>query len=356
MEINVLSEDEFKPSTITIAGSFNISIDIKNIAEWIPIKNIFDKDGKRQRLVSGSRESIKYFGPEGSIVSMCYKKTRRGMRTGAMNNMISADMQYNQKNIHLKISSTSVTSVGTNSLEDGNKVFNLITQHIVELKRILDDINIIDKEEKIKNLDWLKENLEDDNYQKLTQKIKNSKEDINIFFLNFCSLFVEDQDDNEKYLEKMSQLLEPIHICNDELECKNLTIYNSVYHITPNQKRNFRMPLHRLAPFLASKGIAVEYHNWTSEGVNICFDIEEKKSGLNHCNKEYKHRFSIHETTKIRQCSPTHKKEAYSNYLGVMMLLKEFFKHPDVDFNNYICENLDEKRIVKDYLMVKKKK
>jgi len=353
MEINILNEEDFKPSTITIAGSFNISVDIKNIADWIPIKNIFDKDGKRQHLVSGSRESIKYFGPEGCIVSMCYKKTRRGMRTGAMNNMISADMQYNHKNIHLKISSTRITSVGTNSLEDGEKVFKLMTQHIVNLKNLLDEINLIDKEEKIKNIEWLTKNINNDNCQTLSQKIKNSTEDINSSFLNFCSLFIEDQDDMKLYLEKISQLLDPVVICNDELECNNFTIYNSVYHISPIEKRNFRMPLHRLAPFLANKGIAVEYHNWTSEGVNICFDIEERKSGLNHCNKEYKHRFSIHETTKIRQCSPTHKKEAYSNYLGVMMLLKEFFKHPEVDFNKYICENLEEKRIIKDYLLVK---
>jgi len=353
MDINILSEEDFKPSTITIAGSFNISVDIKNISSWLPIRNIFDKDGIRQRLLSGSRESIKYFGHEGSIVSMCYKKSRRGMRTGAMNNMISADIQYNHKNIHLKISSSSITSVGTNSIEDGEKVFKLMTKHLVNLKNSLDEINSLDVEIKRKSLLWLEKNIDTNNYQNLSKKIKNSKEDINHMFLNFCALFIEDQDDMSLYLEKMQQLLEPILICNDVLECNNFTIYNSVYHISPINKKNFRMPLHRLAPFLANKGIAVEYHNWTSEGVNICFDVEEKKYGLNHCNKEYKHRFSIHETTKIRQCSPTNKKEAYSNYLGVMMLLKEFFEHPDVDFNNYICEKLEEKQIIRDYLLVK---
>ena len=100
-----------------------------------------------------------------------------------------------------------------------------------------------------------------------------------------------------------------------------------------------------------------KYHNTntnTNTNNNKTKIINKDKCYLcTYCNKEYKHRFSIHETTKIRQCSPTNKKEAYSNYLGVMMLLKEFFEHPEVDFNNYICEKLEEKKIIKDYLLVK---
>ena len=82
----------------------------------------------------------------------------------------------------------------------------------------------------------------------------------------------------------------------------------------------------------------VEYHNWTSEGVNICIDIEEEKKGPNHANKEYKHRFTVHETTKIRQCSPTSRDEAYKNYLGIMNLLKIFFRENDIDYKKYIMK------------------
>ena len=348
MQLNILSEEDFKPSTITLAGNFNISVDINNLSNWMPICNIFNEKGERQRLVSGSRESIKYFGPEGAIVSMCYKKTRRGMRTGAMNNMISADMQYNQKNIHLKISSTSITSVGTRSIENGKQVFTAMTEHINNLKNKLDNINKLSEEEKEKNIIWLQDNIS--NKQDIRKKIENN-DDINKYFLNFCLLFIDDTENLDNYISKMKKLLKPIYICHDDLICNSFTIYNSVYHISPINKRNFRMPLHRLAPYLASRGVAVEYHNWTSEGVNICFDIKEVKEGINHANKEYKHRFSIHETTKIRQCSPTSKKEAYYNYLGVMKLLQGFFDNPDVDFSRYVCQDFQEKRIIKDYLL-----
>jgi hypothetical protein len=349
MRVDILTEDEFQPSTITIAGNFNISLDINNLSLWLPICNIFNEEGKRVLLISGSRESIKYFGPEGVIVSMCYKKTRRGMRTGAMNNMISADMQYHQKNIHLKISSTSITSVGTKSIENGKEVFKAMTDHINNLRDRLEIINNIDLETKKINLEWLKNNL--NTKKEIEDKMKDNKQ-LNKEFLNFCLLFIEDDNNYSNYIEKMFKLLQPVIICHDNLYCNNFTIYNSVYHISPLNKKNFRMPLHRLAPYLASRGVAVEYHNWTSEGVNICFDIEEKKEGINHSNKEYKHRFSIHETTKIRQCSPTNKKEAYGNYLGVMKLLQDFFDHPDVDFSRYICKNFGEKKILEDYLLL----
>lgn len=360
MDLAIIPYEEYKPSTITIIGSFNISIETKNVAQWIHIKNIFDENGKRKKLISGSRESIEYFGKEGAIVSICSQKDlRRGMRTGAMNNMISADMQYNNRNIHLKISGSSITSVGTNSLEEGEQVFKKMTEHIANLKIMLDQINLIDSEEKVKNIEWLKNNLSEgeraNTIPNILTKIRKSSDDINKYFLNFCALYIEDFDDMDKYIEKLYLLTEPIIICNDKLECNNFNIYNSVYHITPNKKKNFRMPLHRLAPFLYQKGIEVEYHNWVSEGVNICFDIEEKKTKLAHCDKEYRHRFSIQESSKIRQFSPTKKEEAYKYYLKVMDLLKEFFEHPEIDFSKFVCVSLEEKKILESYLDVKGK-
>lgn len=356
MEVQIINKEDFKPSTITIVGSFNKSIDIRSLANWMPVKIIYNNDGEREYLISGSRKSIQYYGQEGTIVSMCYQKIRRGMRTGCMNNMLMADIQYNRKNIHLKLSGTTITSVGTESFEDGIKVFELMTKHINTLKTKIDFINSVTEEDKNISLKWLEETIikkDIKNINLLVSEIEKETEvNINKEFLKFCALFLEDEN-RENYLEKMKNLNNEIFICDDELKCSNFTIYNSVYHISPIKEKNFRMPLHRLAPFLASKGVNVEYHNWSSEGVNICFDIEEKKNDLNHVEREYRHRFSIHETTKIRQCSPTKKEEAYVYYLGVINLLKEFFEHPDVDFKKYVSLDLDEKENIKALKKIK---
>ena len=98
------------------------------------------------------------------------------------------------------------------------------------------------------------------------------------------------------------------------------------------------MPLYLLAPFFARKGLMVSYHNWNSEGVNVCIDALEEKPGTNHTHKEYKHRFVFQQTGKIRQCSPSNREEAYGNYLGIMNLLKEFWKDPDISFEEYVYD------------------
>ena len=112
-----------------------------------------------------------------------------------------------------------------------------------------------------------------------------------------------------------------------DLKCLKPSIFNSVYHINLFKEiKNKRIPLHRLAPYLAEKNFVVEFHNWTSEGVNVCFDIEEEKSGVHHKDKEYKHRFTIHERGTMRQCSPTFKEESYKYYLGIAKQIEQFYK------------------------------
>ena len=62
MEVQVINKEEFKPSTITIVGSFDKSIDIMSQANWMPVKIIYNNDGEREYLISGSRKSIQYYG------------------------------------------------------------------------------------------------------------------------------------------------------------------------------------------------------------------------------------------------------------------------------------------------------
>ena len=84
-----------------------------------------------------------------------------------------------------------------------------------------------------------------------------------------------------------------------------------------------RIYLHKMAPYLYEKGISVEFHNWTSEGVNICFPIENNVE-LSTRDKEYKHRFTVHERSSMRQCSPAFKEESYRYYISIMNIIKEF--------------------------------
>lgn len=346
MDIQILNQDEYIPSTVTMVSSFNRTINPKNIAEYLPVVHLFhEKTGKRLKLDSGTRTSIKYYGMENIIISVCYKKIRRGMRTGAMNNMVSLDIQHGKKNIHVKLSSTTITSVGTSGYKFGVRVFNLMIQHLNMLNNNIKYMKEMDSEFRKKNKDWVFEKCMDEKGKLINFKtflrIIEETDWIDKIFTKSCAVYIDDFDSNEsdKYKEKINNFIQNTTIFEGELKCQKPSIFNSVYHINIfNDIKNKRIPLHRLAPYLAEKNFVVEFHNWTSEGVNVCFDIEEEKVGVHHKDKDYRHRFTIHERGTMRQCSPTFKEESYKYYLGIVKQIQKFYQDTQVDesYKQYI--------------------
>ena len=337
MDIQLLKPDEYIPSTVTMVSSFDKTINPKDVAEYLPVVHLFhEKTGKRLKLDSGTRTSIKYYGIENIIISVCYKKTRRGMRTGAMNNMVSLDIQHGGKNIHVKLSSTTITSVGTSGYQFGVDVFNLMIQHLNMLNQNINYVKNMDEETRNKNLEWIYDNCIDGKGNlinvKTFLKLISQEDWIDKKFAKSCCVYVDDFEPNEvdEYRLKVKNFIEKTECYNGTLKCMKPSIFNSVYHINIFKNiKNKRIPLHRLAPYLAEKNFVVEFHNWISEGVNVCFDIEEEKSGVHHKEKEYKHRFTIHERGTMRQCSPTFKEESYKYYLGILKQIEQFYKDTD---------------------------
>lgn len=333
MDIQTLKFEEYIPSTVTMVSSFDRTINPKDIAEFLPVVHLFhEKTGKRLKLDSGTRTSIKYYGIEDIIISVCYKKIRRGMRTGAMNNMVSLDIQHGKKNIHVKLSSTTITSVGTSGYKLGVDVFNLMISHLNMLNQNIKYAKNMDSEIRKKNIEWIFENCLDEkgnlvNVKNFLKKIKNESW-LDKSFVKSCVVYADDFEANEvdAFRQKIKDFIEKTSPYEGELKCLNPSIFNSVYHINIFKNvKDKRIPLHRLAPYLAEKNFVVEFHNWTSEGVNICFDIEEEKTGVHHKDKDYRHRFTIHERGTMRQCSPTFKEESYKYYFGIIKQIEQFY-------------------------------
>jgi len=339
-EIDIIPKHKFKPSTVTIRKTFNININIFNLSNYLPIYHIFDKEGNRIKLISGSRKSIEYYGPEKSVISICFKDIRRGMRTGAMNNMVSLDIQKNGKNIHLKVSSSAIISVGTSSLKEGENVFNTVINHIEEIQKKINFIKSLDKEVVMKNILIFVKILEGKDLIPLSeiQELVQKTTDINKELVNIFLLYYQDFDKNQtdNYIKKINSLYGDIDIFEGELKCSESNIFNSVFYT--NCIKNIRVPLHLLAQYLSSFGIIVNYDNRTSEGVVVCFNVEEQKTSYNYASKEYKHRFTIHMNGKIKQTSPSKQEEAHKYYFGLMNLIKKFFEKKDIDFKQYLIK------------------
>lgn len=358
VSIETLKKEDFTPSTIVLKGIFSSKIDINILSKFLFVDHKFDKKNKRIKLISGSRKHIEYFGPEGAVVSIGYKNIRRGMRTGAMNNMVSIDMQLGGKNIHIKFSATSITSVGTRTIEAGKKVINTILEHAANLQKYLDYSNSLTFDKKKKNINWLIKELKDfeegTRIKDLLNELRIPKE-MNEKYINFLINYYDDFDDKDNFCIHIHRTLEELILCEEKVSCKKYDIYNSVFHMQPINNPNFRMPLHKLAPFLSNLGVTVSWHNALSEGLNVSFDIEEEKEGINHEDKFYKHRFTIYITSKIKQTSPTMKDEAYKYYTGLTNLIKMFFKEKDIDFKKYITTNIPVSDNIKILLKNKEK-
>lgn len=382
MQIPTLTYEDFKSSTITVKATLTTEVNVQAIANFLVVNNRFDAEGNRIKKGANSRAKIEYYGPEESIVSICYDKLRRGMRTGAMNNMLQMDIQYAGINIHHKLSSKSITIVGVPSIELAKSVSKVLTKHIMHLKQILDYCSSIDKSKRRKMTEFIISVIE--KYEKFP-RLKDLLKTLNIppnmdqKFIKICLSYLDDYDQlrtiktphasprekEEKnnnvnqgaYEEKLDMLCENYSLMKEEkLDCIKFDIYNSVYHIdSPN--KNFKISLHQLAIFFHSQGVNVEYHNWNSDGVNVCFDIEEEKEGINHADKDYKHRFIIQDNCKIRQCSPTMKKEAYANYKGVVGFINEFLQQKDIDYTKYVIKEIPRCEKVKEEMkeLIKKK-
>jgi len=348
MTVNPVSFKEYIPSTVTMVAGFDKTINVSDIANYLPVVHLFNKKtGKRIKLVSGKRCRIDYYGFEKIIISVCYKKIRRGMRTGAMNNMISIDLQFEKKNIHIKLSSNTMTSVGTPGFEEGIKVFKIMLSHINMLNSNIKYIRNLDKNILEKNLNWLFENCVNKKNElystsRMLKKLDKTF-DIDKRVIKSLIVYIDDFDSEEitDFTNKIHHFINDCGYFEGKLNYVEPSIFNSVYHLNIFGKNNDvnRIPNHKLAPYLADKGFIIEFHNWTSEGVNICFDIEEEKKGSHHNNKEYKHRFTINNKGTMRQCSPTFKEEAYKYYVGTMKQIEIFLKNlENIDYKSYIKE------------------
>ena len=336
--VTILTEDEFKSSTITMVATLNSSINTYNVAQYLPVTHLYDMNRKHIRLDSGTRDGIKFFGINGVIITSCYKDIRRGIRTGAMNNMICLDLQVLDRNVHIKLSENIITSVGTCGYESGKYAFNCMIDHLNLLKKNIQYFQSLSKVEQEIIYKWISQNCIVDGSLRRLSEITLPWH-INRRALGLLLVYLDDfeYDEADQYMDKIRKIT-TLSVFDTFLCSVEPKIYNSVYHIKLCDG-NRRLALHKMAPYLYDKGISVEFHNWTSEGVNICFPIDNNEE-LNSQNKVYKHRFTVHERSSMRQCSPAFKRESYNYYVKVMNLISEFIKNDQRydDFKKYVSE------------------
>jgi hypothetical protein len=340
-DVKIINYKNYKSSTITMVSGLNKTLKISTLAEYLPITHIFNtKTRKRVIMPPKTRDSIRFYGVNDIIISLCYKNIRRGVRNGRMNNMVCIDIQTMNKNVHVKLSEDSLTSVGTNSFEKGVNVTEKIIFHLNRLKRNIDKVKCLSYKKRNFIFKWLGKNcVSEGQLLRLEEVEKKIPSDMDRSILDIFLVYLDDfnKHEEEKYFEKISNMFVMDNIFEGTINYMDPKIYNSVFHI--KFSKNTTIQLHKLALHLLEKGISVEFHNWKSEGVIVTFPID-KSNPLGSNDKGYKHRYTIHERGSMRQCSPSTKRESYKYYLVVITLLKKFLESGQRfdDFRDYIQE------------------
>jgi hypothetical protein len=338
MVITILPEEDYNSSTMTMVAGLNRSLKTRILAEYMPVVHLFNNKGERVKIDPGTRDGITFFGSNGIIITSCYKDIRRGIRLGAMSNMICSDLQILNRNVHIKISGGIITSVGTSDYESGKLAFNCVIDLLNTLNDNIIYLRLLPETDFRIVMKWIINNCVSNGELKRLSEISLPFHVDNRAILIAIS-YIDDFERHEisKFVAKINKIRTLDNIFEGRLNNVNPKIYNSVYHIKMCDTKE-RISLHKMAPYLKDKGVAVEFHNWTSEGVNICYPIENELLGSS--NKEYKHRFTIHEKSSMRQCSPAFKSESYKYYKRIMTLIKEFIDAGQVyDFKKYISED-----------------
>ena len=117
---------------MVMVASLTGNVDIAAAYQVLPLTCPKSITGQAISIVSGAREKVPYYGTPNIIVGLRYSGQSRGIRTGGgqLSNVVSIDLQCQEKNIHLKLSNNNVQLTGALSEEMGCNAFEILCQHL----------------------------------------------------------------------------------------------------------------------------------------------------------------------------------------------------------------------------------
>ena len=152
-----MSLNAFKVSTMVMVASLTGNVDIAAAYQVLPLTCPKSITGQTISIVSGAREKVPYYGTPNIIVGLRYNGQSRGIRTGGgqLSNVVSIDLQCQEKNIHLKLSNNNVQLTGALSEEMGCNAFEILCQHLNMAQSHIDHIASLSLEIKEATRQWV---------------------------------------------------------------------------------------------------------------------------------------------------------------------------------------------------------
>lgn len=271
---------EFKATNMVMVSILDTNLTLPSIYELLTLVHVKYTIGMRHG--GGSRVKIPYFGVEGAIVSVRFGMKSRGIRNegGQLRNVVSIDLQFAGKNIHLKISEHKILLAGALTQEMGNCAFQLTINHIEMVQGHWTHIKSLPIEMRDASIKWLCDvvrgdedtaNIEGKDHKvnktkdmqdpKMIETLSKIPENLDARCIKYLSTFVSEYKYHHEFIGKLVNIFSletPIYTSLPR--SISSTIVNSIY----NYRVGERVSLIKLVSGLNNKGYAVLYHNWNS--------------------------------------------------------------------------------------------
>jgi len=293
------------------------------------------KKGKTVRTI------IPYFGVDNIFISIKYKNEFRGIRKSGkpFPTAIGGDLQKDLKNMYIKISPKKLHLCGALTFEMGINAFNAILSHIEMSNNNYKHFILLDKKIQENTINWLLSVLKMDNggihmfdSEHFKNNLTNIPDDVDERSAIFFSVFTYDFPTYDKYLNRISQILnleifDNDNICYYELpKIENSYIITSIFNYKYPIKE--KISLIKTCKYLSDRGYGVTFCNFMgpkalkvaiptymikeeddTDDENISEDIEDIDDINETAFKA--HRFEIKQNGTVKQSSPSHLDVAY---------------------------------------------
>ncbi|CAH6418863.1 Hypothetical protein POVN_LOCUS587 [uncultured virus] len=237
----------------------------------------------------GSRVKIPYFGLEGILVSVRFNMKSRGIRNqgGQLRNVVSIDLQYAGKNIHLKVSSKKIALMGALTEQMGTGAFQMLLDHMHMVEGHWRHIRGLDQDARQAALRWLCETLlgtpveGSDAYTLkkfddlgVTEAFANPPADVDKRAVTYLAMFASEFTYYHEFVNKLNTLFELTTSIYDRAPLMGPPkITNAVYNYSIGQRVSLIMLCRRLHEL----GYGVSYHNWhKAKAFRVMIPIEQK--------------------------------------------------------------------------------
>lgn len=347
--MEIVPFEKLNVTTMTVIISLNKEIMIdKDVAfHFLPTTRI-DIQQTRQ----SSKCKLPHCKIPGSIITIGYKGMVRGIiknKKMPFKNAVTIDMSIKEKNINLKLSSSSIQICGARSRESVMEGVNFLLNHIIKIQRMIERMRK-EKQTTEDVINWIKENTrgelverplwEEQDYGDLILNIYRGKKEhlyktpetkipdnldreMTEFFLDLIKDFLFHSD----MCKKLEYMLEVPDIVNGVPEISNV---NEVM-VNYNYSLGFEVNRFKLNQFIKGYGGFVSrYNNALSNSVTIELPytpldatIKRRKNRIPH------HTFLVYKSGSVTQSGPGGKlmEDVYYEFMNIISDLKPFIEY-----------------------------